>query len=109
MGLLGYTVKEMAAFWDVALSTVYLWAEQHDSFSDALKNGREGADQDIAETLYMRARDGDTTAMIFWLKNRQPSRWRDRKNLDHSGEIKGGALVVPMPLDADEWDDDGAS
>lgn len=29
----------------------------------------------------------DTTAQIFWLKNRKPSEWRDRKEIDHSGNI----------------------
>lgn len=27
----------------------------------------------------------DTTAQIFWLKNRKPAEWRDRKDLEHSG------------------------
>lgn len=30
----------------------------------------------------------DTTAQIFWLKNRKPDMWRDRKDLDLSGGIK---------------------
>lgn len=29
----------------------------------------------------------DTTAQIFWLKNRKPEEWRDRKEVDHSGTI----------------------
>lgn len=29
----------------------------------------------------------DTTAQIFWLKNRKPEAWRDRKEVDHSGTI----------------------
>ncbi|AOR24309.1 transposase [Clostridium taeniosporum] len=29
----------------------------------------------------------DTTAQIFWLKNRKPKDWRDRKEIDHSGNI----------------------
>lgn len=29
----------------------------------------------------------DTTAQIFWLKNRKPKDWRDRKEVDHSGNI----------------------
>lgn len=29
----------------------------------------------------------DTTAQIFWLKNRKPSEWRDRKEINHSGNI----------------------
>jgi hypothetical protein len=29
----------------------------------------------------------DTTAQIFWLKNRKPSKWRDKQEVQHSGEI----------------------
>lgn len=29
----------------------------------------------------------DTTAQIFWLKNRQPRKWRDKQQIEHSGEI----------------------
>lgn len=31
----------------------------------------------------------DTTAQIFWLKNRKPGVWRDKTAIEHSGEIKG--------------------
>lgn len=30
----------------------------------------------------------DTTAQIFWLKNRKPNEWRDKQNMELSGEIK---------------------
>ena len=29
----------------------------------------------------------DTTAQIFWLKNRRPDLWRDVQKIEHSGEI----------------------
>lgn len=29
----------------------------------------------------------DTTAQIFWLKNRKPEKWRDKQQIEHSGEI----------------------
>lgn len=29
----------------------------------------------------------DTTAQIFWLKNRKPQQWRDRHDIEHSGNI----------------------
>jgi len=31
---------------------------------------------------------GDTTAMIFWLKNRKPSEWRDKVETEHIGEVR---------------------
>ena len=30
----------------------------------------------------------DVTAQIFWLKNRKPNEWRDKHEVEHSGEIK---------------------
>jgi len=29
----------------------------------------------------------DPTSMIFWLKNRQPQDWRDKQQVEHSGEV----------------------
>lgn len=29
----------------------------------------------------------DVTAQIFWLKNRKPDEWRDRKEFNHSGTV----------------------
>ena len=29
----------------------------------------------------------DTTAQIFWLKNRKPDEWRDKKDVEHSGSV----------------------
>lgn len=33
----------------------------------------------------------DTTAQIFWLKNRKPELWRDRQSIEHTGK-DGGAI-----------------
>ena len=29
----------------------------------------------------------DTSAAIFWLKNRRPDEWRDKQDIQHGGEI----------------------
>ena len=29
----------------------------------------------------------DTTAAIFWLKNRRPDLWRDKHRIEHSGQV----------------------
>ena len=46
----------------------------------------------------------DVTAQIFWLKNRDPERWRDKQEIQHSGEIKSGVLCVPGPMAEEEWE-----
>lgn len=105
----GATIEELAAEFEVAPSTIYKWAHEHEEFSKALSENRELADFAVEESLYRRAMgmrvserrtvvtgDGsgqsrpskveildrevppDTTACIFWLKNRNPKAWRDR-------------------------------
>lgn len=34
----------------------------------------------------------DTTAQIFWLKNRKPDQWRDKQQIEHSGGIRSEKL-----------------
>ncbi|MEG0473481.1 MAG: transposase [Solibacillus sp.] len=36
----------------------------------------------------------DVTAQIFWLKNRKPNDWRDKQQVEHSGEVTN--TVVEM-------------
>lgn len=41
----------------------------------------------------------DTTAQIFWLKNRKPGVWRDKTAIEHSGEIKGNNPFAGLSTD----------
>ncbi len=44
--------------------------------------------QKIAVTKIVRKQVvPDTTAQIFWLKNRKPKEWRDKQELEHSGDL----------------------
>ena len=119
--LLGATDKDLADFFDVVESTINLWKLDQPGFSESLKKGKQIADASVAERLYQRALgyqapdldikmyEGniietpytrhyppDSTAAIFWLKNRQPKSWRDRQETDvtHSGEVAHTVRVV---------------
>lgn len=103
--LLGATIPELAAFFEVHPDTISEWQSRHPAFSEALKKGKARADADVANKLYRRATGysheavkiffpagskkpvyakyvehfpPDTTAMIFWLKNRRSATWRDQ-------------------------------
>jgi len=102
--LLGATSKQIAEFIGVCEQTLYNWMHKNPEFMEAIKTGKMQADIAVASSLYHRAIgyshpetkiatvDGkitdaqefekhyapDTTAAIFWLKNRQPELWRDR-------------------------------
>lgn len=43
----------------------------------------------------------DTTAQIFWLKNRKPNEWRDKRDIEHSGSISNEVNIV---IDGEEYD-----
>lgn len=38
----------------------------------------------------------DVTAQIFWLKNRKPEEWRDKQNIEHTGET-GVRIINDIP------------
>lgn len=43
----------------------------------------------------------DTTAQIFWLKNRKPEEWRDKRVVDDSADNKAETLIQNMQTIAD--------
>ena len=81
----GYSVTALAGHIGVSRSTVFLWAEKHEEFSDSLKTGQALA----AEWWENRLRDvaltgnGNATAAIFGVKNRSRAEWRDKHEIDH--------------------------
>jgi hypothetical protein len=86
MCLLGATNQDIADNLDVALSSVGKWISEIPEFSDAVKGGREVADEKVAQSLYNTALDGNTTAQIFWLKNRRSKEWRDKQEINLQSE-----------------------
>lgn len=122
---LGATDQELADFFEVTLSTLNLWKIRHEAFSESLKAGKEQADERVAHALYCRAMgyshpdtdirviDGcivetpltkhyppDTTAAIFWLKNRRPEEWRDKIQQEVTGK-DGGPVEMKELSDND--------
>lgn len=88
LALQGKTDEEIAADLNVSRSTLALWKARHPEFSDALRSWKDQADDQVEHTLYRKALSGDTTACIFWLKNRRSLDWRDKREVEHSGGVK---------------------
>lgn len=55
--LLGATNKELAAYFDVAVSTIIAWRKFHSAFGDAVKRGKKIADMEVAHSLYQSCLD----------------------------------------------------
>lgn len=117
--LLGATDEQLADFFNVAKSTINLWKQKQPKFLDALKRGKVVADANVASSLYRRGigyscsetkvalHEGkfltvevekhyppDTTACIFWLKNRQPDKWRDKIEVNASVKLDKETLEM---------------
>lgn len=89
----------------IAYSTFNLYKTKYSELLDALKKGKEVVDFEVENALLKRAMGydyveetveklvgggekykavtkhmpGDTVAQIFWLKNRRPDKWRDKR------------------------------
>ena len=74
----GLTDDQIAHNLGVSRSTLAEWKKRFPDLSDALKKGKAVVDYEVENALLERAKGGDTTAQIFWLKNRRPGKWRDK-------------------------------
>lgn len=113
----GLIDKQIAKNLGVAYSTFRKYVKEYSALSATLKRGKEVIDREVENALLKRALgyeyeevkrkvsdDGtevtttikqvvpDTTAQIFWLKNRKPEKWRDKRDIEHSGDIKVNKL-----------------
>lgn len=117
LSMLGMTDIEMAKFFEVTEHTLNNWKSDYPEFFQSLKEGKGLADAEVVASLYHRALGyshpeddiraiagevvitptikhypPDTTACIFWLKNRQPDKWRE-KQADGAGESNKDDLL----------------
>lgn len=116
----GLTEEQIANNIGISRSTLNEWKKKFSDISDTLKQSKEIADRQVENALHKTAlgfyyeedmvtNQGDvvrvkkyskpnTTAQIFWLKNRKPANWRDKQEIEQTNtniEIRVG-----------EWDDD---
>ncbi len=117
----GFIDAEMSIILGVTKRTFDNWKNKHPKFFHSLKDWKKQADHEVERSLYERAcgyshpevkvqfvqdvvKGGrfetielekhyapDPTSMIFWLKNRQPDVWKDRKEIDAN---LSGSLTV---------------
>ena len=108
----GLTDEQIAHNMGINVSTIYDWKSKYPEFSETLKKGKEVVDRLVENALLKRAlgysytetkivhsdKDGDkvektikevvpdTTAQIFWLKNRKPKDWKDKQYVEADEE-----------------------
>lgn len=75
----GLTDEQIAKNMGVSYSTLKDWKNKYSAILTALKKGKEVVDYEVENALLSSALEGNTTAQIFWLKNRRPDKWRDKQ------------------------------
>lgn len=96
----GLTNEQIASNMDIVVSTLWEWRKKSPKISNALKIGKDEADIQVENALYKAALEGNTTAMIFWLKNRRSKEWRDKIQQEITTES-----AVKLVIDNNELND----
>ena len=61
---------------------IYKLRTREPEFAERMDEARALADEKVIRSLYeLATKHNNVTAMIFWLKNRQPQVWRDRHEI----------------------------
>lgn len=114
----GLVDRQIAENIGVSERTFTDWKVRFPSISSVLKKGKEVIDRQVENALLKRALGyeyeeekqkyeagvlvektvtkkhvaPDTTAQIFWLKNRKPEQWRDKRDI--TGMVDGGVTII---------------
>lgn len=118
--LFGADDKKLAGFFKVSKRTINTWKKEHPEFLHSIKKGKDYYDTNNVEVSLRQRAEGyeheeikffshegvvtdervvtkhyppETTAAIFWLKNRHPDRWRDIKAMEITGK-DGEAFIT---------------
>lgn len=113
----GLTDEQIAKNIGISRASLYEWKKKEVDISDALKKGKEVVDFEVENALLKKAlgytitlnkqkvtKDGDvvdtieevhvppdTTAQIFWLRNRKSDKWRNKEIDNESTEAINNA------------------
>lgn len=111
----GLNDEQIAHNIGIGVRTFYEWLSKYKQLKQVLKQSKEVVDREVENALLKSAigyyldeeridSEGNvytvrrfvppnTTAQIFWLKNRKPNEWRDKKQTELTG-ANGGNLVI---------------
>lgn len=115
----GLTQQQIADNLGINVDTLIEYKKKYPDFSEALKKGKEVVDIEVENALLKRAlgytitlyeekvdKDGcvhnlkkdvhvpgDTTAQIFWLKNRKPKNWKDKQNSENTSDDVNNRII----------------
>ena len=113
VGEKGFTDKQIAKALGVTEQTINNYKKDYPEFFESLKRGKDIADGKVEVALFQRAMGyshpdthisnyqgtitrtevikhypPDPTSMIFWLKNRQPDKWREKQDIEMTKQLE---------------------
>ncbi len=130
--LLGAIDAQLAEMFEVKESTINNWKKRHPEFTKSIRMGKIIADAEVANSLYKQATGytrkirkvfavmgepqiieieeyfpPNVTASKFWLINRDKKHWRDKQDVEHSGEVGLAAFFESLNGKANKLPDRG--
>ena len=97
----GKSLTAFAAEIGVARSTINYWMEHHPEFSEAANKAKakcaawwESKARSVASS---GGAQGQTVAIIFGLKNMGRDDWKDRHDVEHSGQVAVNFQTIYEP------------
>ena len=110
----GLTDEEIAKKMGICPATLYVWKERFAEIAESIKKGKAVIDYEVEQTLLKKAMGHtiketrkevdangkkrvveivrevppDTAALIFWLRNRKPDKWRNYPNTPDAEDDK---------------------
>lgn len=83
----GFTNEQIAEKLGINPDTLYQYQKKYPEFSETLKRGKEIVDYQVENALLKNALDGNVTAQIYWLNNRKPKQWKNkRESIENNNE-----------------------
>ncbi len=90
------SIEQIADYFGISKTTFYAIMERQPEVSERYKKGKAKAIGSVAQGLLQQARDGNTTAAMFYLKTQ--AGWRETQQIDHT--TNGESLNAITPAQA---------
>lgn len=97
----GLTKEQIARSLGISYQTLNEKTKEFAEFSEAIKNGQAKGIATITNALFTKAKSGDTTSMIFYLKNRDPANWEDVQKREMYSKGNNNLVIEVMNYESD--------
>lgn len=88
------SIEQIADYFGISKTTFYAIMERQPEVCERYKKGKAKAIGAVAQGLLQQARDGNTTAAMFYLKTQ--AGWRETQQIDHTTK---GESIAPSRIE----------